>query len=164
MNATSRTYAYKLIGGQVLLCLFVICLAVWSLERSYFAHKSNAEIRTQNFSLLLLDEIARTYDDIDRSLVLLANDYYHRDKRRQEPKNFLDDRIALVLSLHPELIAFRIANADGDITNGIASTSRTTDSNVEDRAYFQRLRDDPGAGGPGTGLGCARQDKYEAGG
>jgi signal transduction histidine kinase/ActR/RegA family two-component response regulator len=146
MNATSRTYAYKLIGGQVLLCLVVIWLAVWSLERSYSTHKSNAEIRTQNFSLLLLDEIARTYDDIDRSLIFLADDYYHWDKQRQESKSFVDDRIALVLSLHPELIAFRIANADGDITNGIANASRTTDSNVKDRPYFQRLRDDPSAG------------------
>jgi signal transduction histidine kinase/CheY-like chemotaxis protein len=145
-NETSRAYSHKLIGGLALLCLIVIWLAVWSLGRSYSTHKSNAEIRTQNFSLLLLDEIARTYDDIDRSLILVANDYYHWDNHRQESNSFLDDRIELVLSLHPELIAFRIANADGDITNGVSNSSRTTDSNIRDRDYFQHLRDDPNAG------------------
>jgi len=145
-SGTSRTYAPKLIVGLALLCLIVIWLAVWSLERSYFAHKSNAELRTQNFSLLLMDEIARTYDDVDRSLILVGDDYSHWDRHGYQDKTFLDDRIALVLSLHPELVALRIANADGDITNGIANASRTTDSNVQDRAYFQRLRDDASAG------------------
>lgn len=139
-SKTSRAYASKLIAGQVLLCLIIILLAVWSLQRSYFSHQSNAEVRTQNISLLLVDEIGRTYDDIDRSLKLVADDYYrhgHRDK------SLVNDRISLVLSLHPELVAFRIANADGDIVNGFANASRTTDSNIKDRAYFQRLRDEP---------------------
>lgn len=145
-NVNSGTYARKLFSGLALLCLVVVCLAVWSLERSYSAHQSNAEIRTQNFSLLLLDEIARTYDDIDRSLILVADDYRHWDGHGRQDKTFLNDRIALALSLHPELIAFRMANSEGKITNGTANASRTTDSNVEDRAYFQRLRDDPSAG------------------
>lgn len=142
-SKTSRAYAYRLIAGQVLLCLIIIWLAVWSLQRSYFAHQSNAEIRTQNFSLLLTDDIGRTYDDIDRSLKLVADDYYHLERHGRQDKSFVNDRIALVLSLHPELVAFRIANADGDITNGFSNASRTTDSNIKDRAYFQRLRDDP---------------------
>jgi signal transduction histidine kinase len=144
-NILPRTDAYKLFWGLVLLCFLVIALTVWSLERSYFTRRTNAEIETQNFSLLLLDQIGRTYDDIDRSLILIANDHYHLDRHLRSSR-FLDDRIALALSLHPELIAFRIANADGDITHGISNSSRTTDSNIQDRAYFQRLRDDPGAG------------------
>ncbi len=145
-NEISRTYARKLIAGLFPLCLMVILLGVWSLERSYFTHKSNAELRTQNFSLLLVDEIARTYDDVDRSLILIANDYRHWHQYQRQSKDFLDERIALVLSLHPELIAFRISNAKGEITHGIANGSRTTDSNILDRAYFQRLREDPKAG------------------
>jgi signal transduction histidine kinase/CheY-like chemotaxis protein len=145
-NVISRTYSYRLFLGLALLCFFVIGLAAWSLERSYFTRRSNAEIATQNFSLLLQDQIGRTYDDIDRSLILIANDYAHLDSLPRRSSSFLDDRIALVLSLHPELIAFRIANADGGITHGISNASRTTDSNILDRAYFQRLRDEPGAG------------------
>jgi signal transduction histidine kinase/CheY-like chemotaxis protein len=145
-NVISRNYSFRLFLGLALLCFFVIGLAAWSLERSYFTRRSNAEIATQNFSLLLQDQIGRTYDDIDRTLILIANDYSHLDSDLRRSGRFLDDRIALALSLHPELIAFRIADADGDITHGISNGSRTTDSNILDRAYFQRLRDDPGAG------------------
>jgi hypothetical protein len=106
LNEPARAYALKLYAVLALLCLFVLGLAAWSLERSYFTHKSNAEIRTQNFSLLLLDEIARTYDDIDRSLILIANDFQHWNSHGRQDKSFINDRIALALSLHPELIAF----------------------------------------------------------
>jgi len=145
-NLTSRPYAHRLLGALTLLCIFVIGLAAWSLERSYFTYKTNAEIRTQNFSLLLVDQIARTYDDIDRSLLLVANDYAYWIRNGRQDNRYLDDRIALILSLHPELIAFRIANADGDITHGLNNAARTTDSNILDRAYFQQLRDDSSAG------------------
>lgn len=145
-SKTSRTYAYKLFGGLALLGLFFIGLALWSLERSYFTYQSDAEVRTQNLSLLLLDEIGRTYDDIDRSLVLIADEFPRLNGREQQAKSAINERIALILSLHPELVALRIANADGEITNGYANGSRTIDSNVQDRSYFQKLRDEPHAG------------------
>src|SRR5574343_508680 len=144
-NRSTPGYAPKFLGGLLLLCAFVLALAAWSLERSYANHQLNAEIRTQNVSLLLLDEIGRTYDEIDRSLILMADDFQRSRRPGGLAKGAIDERIARVLTLHPELVAFRIANTQGEIIHGISNASRTTDSNILDRAYFQQLRDDPDA-------------------
>ena len=141
----NSSYAARLAASVSALCFIVIVLAGLSLERSYEIHQENAETATQNLSLLLLNQIGNSYDEVDKTLQILATDFTHWDRHGRESRSFLDERIKFFLSIYPELVSIRIADKNGEITFGFDGATPPVGSGILDRDYFQRHLKDPNA-------------------
>lgn len=146
LNSSLHRYVAKLVAIVVTLCFVVFVLAAWSLQRSYDSHQKRAETNTQNLTLLLNQQIAGTFDEVDRALLTLSSNFTHWDKHKRQSIAFIDEQIQFHLAMHPELASIRIANDKGEITHGFEGRTPPADSGITDRDYFQRQLNDRDAG------------------
>lgn len=145
MNIYHR-YIGKLAAIVMALCGVVFLLSAWSLHRSYNNHQQNAETATQNVTLLLLNQIGGTFDEVDRALLTLASNFSHWDNYKRESRTFIEEQVRFHLALHPELASIRIANECGEVTHGFEGGLPQPGIGIVDRSYFQRHLNDKEAG------------------
>ena len=145
MNIYHR-YIGKLAAIVMALCGVVFLLSAWSLHRSYNNHQQNAETATQNVTLLLLNQIGGTFDEVDRALLTLASNFSHWDNYKRESRTFIEEQVRFHLALHPELASIRIANERGEVTHGFEGGLPQPGIGIVDRSYFQRHLNDKEAG------------------
>ena len=145
-TAYSIPYRNQIIAGTALIVMFVFGLAYWSLQRSYMYFEALATDSTQNISQLLLNQIGEIYASSDEALQSVADEVYHQHEIDKKDSPYLEALIQKQLARNPVLVSLRIADALGEIIHGHGGAKTLPGSNVTDRDYFVRHRDDPNAG------------------
>jgi len=146
----SRPIFLPLMGGLVLLNLFVIgLLGLWQYQ-SWRQYRARAFTATENLATTLQHDILDNIGMVDITLLALA-----REKLRQEHEGFIDlapyDRyFKHIQARMPELYAVRITDAEGVIIAAsdadTGGTQQQTGRNLSDRDYFREARDNPDSG------------------
>jgi len=139
------SFLARLIGGVVLLNLFLFTLVGLSIQHSYRQYQERSEITTQNLTKTLESDIAGTLKTDDLALFAVMDEY-----RRQRSAGAVDGKalnayIERVRSHLSEIDSLRIANAQGMLVYG-NDLMPGAPTSLADRPYFIRLRDDPQAG------------------
>jgi PAS domain S-box-containing protein len=119
--------------------------ACFWLYHSKLRYEKHAEVITQNLCFTLAAHISDTVDKIDLTVLTVADEV-----EKQLAGGGIDEqRLNAFIARHharlPDLGGLRVVNAQGENAYGIAVNPGTRTS-VADRAYFIRLKGDPGAG------------------
>jgi len=135
----------RLLSGLLLLNLLVAGLAVWALFESRLKYEESAAEEAQNLALLLDHDITASMRSLDRALqatVMEIERQIAADRLDAQTMNF---HIEQQLFLHPDLDGLRVTDAQGRMTYG-TGVPPGSQLMVDDRDYFMRLRQAPGAG------------------
>jgi PAS domain S-box-containing protein len=135
----------RLVGGVVLLNVFVCTLVGLSIQQSHHQYQERAEITTRNLTQVMENEIAGTIDTVDLALFAVMDEYKKQRTRNGADGKGLNAYIERVRSRLPEIDALRITDAQGMLIygNDVVPAAKTS---IADRSHFVRLRDDPKAG------------------
>lgn len=136
--ACSRKYTKTLGMTVAVLCLMVFLLSGLSLQRSYNNRIETAKTSTENVTLLLLNQIGGTFDEVDRLLLALDGSLSHLDQSKRESQKFIEHQVRFHLAQHNELASIRIANLKGEIVYGLDGGKAPLGSDIFDRGYFQQ--------------------------
>ena len=137
---------FRLVAFSVILVnLFVIGMASRSLHESQAQCQDLASFTAQNLCKLMEQAIAAKVSIIDQALGSVADEVQREQARGALRGPDLNECVHRELARIPGLRALRIANAQGVIQYGTGIDSGVAVL-IDDRDYFQRLRDDPGAG------------------
>jgi diguanylate cyclase (GGDEF)-like protein len=132
-------------GGSIVLVLW-LCLATWvglDLRQSRERGRQAAERVAATLTKVLEGHLQATVRKIDLRLSEFIEN--HGDEiRHRAPRAAVEPELARFLSLFPEAVSFRVADAAGRYLYDASGT--LSDFNVSGRAYFQVQRDDPAAG------------------
>ncbi|HBA72392.1 MAG: hypothetical protein A2X82_07110 [Geobacteraceae bacterium GWC2_55_20] len=144
-SLTIGAFLGRITAAVLLLNLFVIALIVLSLHQSRNQYEERAAIETRNLSRVLEQHIDGIIDKTDLVLFSAVEEYEHQFARggvnRHELKVFLNR----MESQMPELERLALIDARGEVVYH-TGTGTGTLSNVSDRDYFQKLRQNPGSG------------------
>jgi len=124
-----------------LIDLFVIALAGWMLHESYYLHRNQAVVASNNIAEILDQNIAGTIDRIDLAL----SDVAYQFKRNRGRSEEIDSLVVELFGHLPDAAGMGMADSGGDVRfwTGSMQASRV---NIADRDYFKMLRDTPAAG------------------
>lgn len=132
-----------LILGTVLLNAIVIAVGVHGLLASRERAVEQVRLTTGNLANLLRDNIGDSARGIDLALASIAESL----ERMQRHRHWRDDEIEDLLETHnrrhPEVAAFRLTDARGDVRWG-KGVERKSLVNFSDRDYFRGHRAEPG--------------------
>jgi diguanylate cyclase (GGDEF)-like protein/PAS domain S-box-containing protein len=132
-------------GGSVVLLLW-LCLVTWigfDLRNSLLRERDNATQVAGTLAQVLESHLQATVQKIDLRLAEFV-DHHSEQIARRAPRRLVEPELAEFLALFPEAQNFAVADAAGNFIYDASSTLATT--GIGDRAYFIKLRDDPGAG------------------
>ena len=139
------SFLARLIGGIVLLSLFLFTLVGLSIQNSYRQYQERSEITTQNLTQTLASDIAGAIKTDDLALFSVMDEYRRQRSAGAVNGNALNAYMERVRSRLPEIDALWITNAQGMLVYG-NDFKPDAPTSVADRPYFIRLRDDPQAG------------------
>ena len=139
------SFLARLIGGVVLLNLFLFTLVGLSIQYSHRQYQERAEITTQNLTQTLASDIAGAIKTDDLALFSVMDEYRRQRSAGAVNGNALNAYMERVRSRLPEIDALWITNAQGMLVYG-NDFKPDAPTSVADRPYFIRLRDDPQAG------------------
>jgi PAS domain S-box-containing protein len=144
-SLSSTALARSFIFGWLALVLLAVALGLYLLDSSLEHQRQRAALETNNLALLVERDVANSLEKIDL-LLLDAIDHY-AEHQRQDNLNIavLDEFLARQRQRQKPLVAIRIANASGETFVGHDGASGAS-LLVNDREYFQRLRDNPTLG------------------
>jgi len=144
-SLSSTALARSFIFGWLALVLLAVALGLYLLDSSLEHQRQRAALETNNLALLVERDVASSLEKIDL-LLLDAIDHY-AEHQRQDNLNIaaLDQFLARQRQRQKPLVAIRIANAAGETFVGHDGASGAS-LLVNDREYFQRLRDNPTLG------------------
>lgn len=144
-SLSSTALARSFIFGWLALVLLAVALGLYLLDSSLEHQRQRAALETNNLALLVERDVANSLEKIDL-LLLDAIDHY-AEHQRQDNLNIaaLDQFLARQRQRQKPLVAIRIANAAGETFVGHDGASGAS-LLVNDREYFQRLRDNPTLG------------------
>ena len=136
----SRNLRGLLVASLVVANLAVLAIAGYSIHDSRKGHELRAETLTQNIASALVQSISYSMDRIHQALHTVADEF-----ERQLSDNGIDaPAMQAFLDRHakrlPEVVAFRVLNADGDLIFG-KDPGETKTVNWADRDYFIYHRD-----------------------
>lgn len=139
-----KSSRWRMAGLVAFVNLFVLGLMGISLHGSHQQYSERAALATRNTNRLVSQAIASDMDRIDLALRTVADEY-----RRQGRDGAVDwaEMKAFLTRTHsyiPMVDAVRIADADSLLIN--STDEIRADIRLGDRAYFQRLHQDAGAG------------------
>jgi diguanylate cyclase (GGDEF)-like protein/PAS domain S-box-containing protein len=132
-------------GGSVVLLLW-LCLVTWigfDLRNSLVRERNNATQVAGTLAQALESHLQATVQKIDLRLSEFV-DHHSEQIARHAPRRVVEPELAEFLALFPEAQDFAVADAAGNFIYDASSTLAT--AGIGDRAYFIKLRDDPGAG------------------
>ena len=140
----------RLMGGVVLLNVFVCSLVGLSIYQSHCQYRERAEITTQNLTQVMENEIAGTINTVDLALFAVMDEYREHGTKKHGTGVVVDGKelnayTERVHSRLPGIDALRITDAQGVLIYGsdVVPGAKTS---LADRPHFIRLRDDPNAG------------------
>ncbi len=126
----------------LLLCsnALVLLLSGSSLERSREAHELRARTQTQNLAKALDQTLANSVEKIDQALLTVADELERQLAAGQIDEAAMMAFIGRHAARHPDIEAFRVADADGLVILGKGVDQRAGVS-WSDRDYFLYHRD-----------------------
>jgi diguanylate cyclase (GGDEF)-like protein/PAS domain S-box-containing protein len=133
------------IGSEAVLGLW-LCIAIWigiDLHNSRQREHQAAERIGFTLTRVLEGHLQAVVDKIDQRLVEFV-DLHGGVVVGRAPRDAVEPALRRHLANFPEAMSFRVADASGRYLYD--ATGRLSDATIEDREYFIRLRDDPGAG------------------
>lgn len=120
----------------------LLLLAALSLADSRTRQLESALHATEQLTHLIAQDVDNEYEKIDLVLRTVAGNF--GEQRRSGAAN-LENWLQSQHRLNPQLNVLRVADASGQVIYA-PDAARRLRANLSDRAYFQRLRDDPAAG------------------
>lgn len=134
-----------MMGGIILLNVFVITLVGLSIRHDHRQHQERAEVTTQNLTQTLEIEIAGAIKTDDVALLAVMDEYRRQRAAGNVDGKALNAYIERVRSRLPEIDALRITDAQGLLVHG-SDVIPSAKVSLADRPYFVHLRDNPQAG------------------
>lgn len=136
-----RNFLYASVGFIIL--FFFICAVVTLL---YLKQEANARIQrsTENLASSLQQTFDGVIDTIDVGLLSVIDDIAQQEASQQLDIKYIDAQLQRQAKRIPHLAFIRGTDASGKIIYGLENTGTATYLN--DREFFQRLRDDPDTG------------------
>lgn len=104
----SVTSTTRLVTGVLLINLFVIALAGWSLYQSRYQHTGRAEVTTQNLVHLLEHNITSLIESSDLALLAAVDEFARQTGGDGVNGPALDRFLEQQLSYHPLLTSLRM--------------------------------------------------------
>ena len=138
-------FVRRLVAITVLMNLFFIGLAGFSLRQSWLRYEERAETATQNLSRAFAGQIDDAIDKIDLTVHTVADEVEQELATGGVNGPRLNEFIARQHERLAILDGLRVVNAQGKNAYGTGVKPGVVTS-VADRAYFQRLRAEPKAG------------------
>jgi len=136
----ARSVIVMLIGGLLLVNLFVISLIGLGIRESRLTFEERGRITTQNLANALEQDLADQIGKIDLALFALAQEYTRQRKQAKPDPAALKEAILAIRTRLPEIDVLSIANASGEIAAS-ADVASDLKLNLADRDYFIRLKD-----------------------
>ena len=123
-----------------------VCILVGvSLETSYRQHQDRATLSSRNTNRLVAQSIAGDLERIDLALRAVSDEALRLGEVGLAPSpQTMDGFLTRLQGRLPMADSIRVATTQGDTVAG--SGGVPAGITVRDRDYYQRLRDDPGAG------------------
>lgn len=140
-SLSSTGFLWRLLLGLLAVNLLVVGLVLWALEQSREQYEEAATVQAGNLALLLDHDIGADISAIDRTLQLASQFVAGQLAAGRIDTTALNALFARHLFQLEVINGLRYANAEGEITHGAGVTGRAS---IADRAYFQRLRAEPG--------------------
>jgi len=136
---------WLLVAGLIALNLLVCALAGLSLYKSHTKYEARAVTATQNWSFLLAQDLASSFDKIDLTILSVKDETEREMAAGRINAQRLNRFIALQASRQTDLDSVRVADARGDVLYG-TGVQAGREINAGDRDFFQRLRDESSSG------------------
>ena len=142
-SALSATaLARSFIVGWLVVILLAVSLGLYLLDSSLEQQRQRTALETENLAVLVERDVANSLEKVDL-LLLDAIDHYAEHLRLGRLNvAALDHFLFRQRQRQKPLVAIRIANAAGETFIGLDGGSGANVL-VNDREYFQRLRDEP---------------------
>lgn len=145
MINASYAYFWKIAIIAISANLCFIALTGFALHESWMRYEERAEISCRNLSLLLTGQISSSIEEIDLSLLTVADEV-----ERQLASGGFNPQILTPFAIKhqtrlPALDGLRIANAKGKNSYG-SGINPGMNVNIADRSYFKQLAGNPKAG------------------
>jgi diguanylate cyclase (GGDEF)-like protein/PAS domain S-box-containing protein len=136
--APSAQFAWRRLAlGVLLVNLFVVALAGFTLRQSAHQYQERAENTTRNLSRVLEEEIGGDIEKIDASLLTISEDVERRMASGRIDEKELGAVLARQLSHLPEALSLRVADSQGIVRYGPGVRPGVS---IADRGYFRRQR------------------------
>ncbi|MBL8427303.1 MAG: response regulator [Dechloromonas sp.] len=144
-SLSATALARSFIVGWLVVILLAVSLGLYLLDSSLEQQRQRTALETENLAVLVERDVANSLEKVDL-LLLDAIDHYAEHLRLGRLNiAALDQFLSRQRLRQKPLVAIRIANAAGETFIGLDGG---TGANVlvNDREYFQRLRDEPALG------------------
>ena len=144
-SLSATALARSFIFSWLVLILLAVSLGLYLLDSSLEQQRQRTALETENLAVLVERDVANSLEKVDL-LLLDAIDHYAEHLRLGRLNiAALDQFLSRQRQRQKPLVAIRIANAAGETFIGLDGG---TGANVlvNDREYFQRLRDEPALG------------------
>ena len=144
-SLSATALARSFIVGWLVVILLAVSLGLYLLDSSLEQQRQRTALETENLAVLVERDVANSLEKVDL-LLLDAIDHYAEHLRLGNLNiAALDQFLSRQRLRQKPLVAIRIANAAGETFIGLDGG---TGANVlvNDREYFQRLRDEPALG------------------
>ncbi|MDZ4202226.1 MAG: PAS domain S-box protein [Gallionella sp.] len=145
LGLDKRTFVSRLVAGVLLLNLFTIGMAVWSIKQNFELHHEQAQISTQNLVLSLESELLGQIRANETAMYAVQDEFYRQRAQGRVDAAVLNDYIEQVRERLPDIDAIRITDAQGLLLFGtdVKAGARVS---LADRPHFITLRDHADAG------------------
>ncbi len=144
-KSPTKRFLVRLGVGVLVLDLFVVLMAVFSLRRSWNGHQDRAIAQAQNLSQVLDRYVSDTLTKADLAVWAVKDEIERAGTGPKDPSGDLDAFIRRQHERAPGLVALRTTTAQGMIDHG-SGIGLGLNVSVADRDHFIRLRDVPEAG------------------
>jgi len=144
-SLSATALARSFIVGWLVVILLAVSLGLYLLDSSLEQQRQRTALETENLAVLVERDVANSLEKVDL-LLLDAIDHYAEHLRLGRLNiAALDQFLSRQRQRQKPLVAIRIANAAGETFIGLDGGSGANVL-VNDREYFQRLRDEPALG------------------
>ena len=144
-SLSATALARSFIVGWLVVILLAVSLGLYLLDSSLEQQRQRTALETENLAVLVERDVANSLEKVDL-LLLDAIDHYAEHLRLGNLNiAALDQFLSRQRLRQKPLVAIRIANAAGETFIGLDGGSGANVL-VNDREYFQRLRDEPALG------------------
>lgn len=144
-KSPTKRFLVRLGVGVLILDLFVILMAVFSLRRSLDGHQDRATATAQNLCQVLDRYVSDTFTKADLAVWAVKDEIEHAGSGPRDSRHDLDAFIRRQHERASGLMALRTTNAQGVIDHG-SGIGAGHNISVADRDHFIRLRDVPETG------------------
>ena len=143
-SVTGMRSPRSLVWGVAILDLLLVAFAGWTLSWSRAQYVEQAQVATRNLGEVLEQNLLATIHQIDLVLLGVKDEAERRDL--PDRRGRIETSIQAQFPRVPLLGGLRTADALGRVDHGRSPKGVDADGAIDDRDYFQYLKNHPGAG------------------